>query len=723
MTASVTRHPALPAHDSSRIVLVSAEERARAFRNAQRHSHTVRVLKLLLPICAVASLGAYVASPQLWLRVARPDLNASLGQVEITSDKLRMTNPRFDGYTADQGHYVVTAKAATQTLDDPDEAKLETIQGRLTQADDSWMQLDANGGLMHVKAKKLRLDDGIVITTSTSMRARLASADIDLDSKHVTSDAVVDIDMPNGTFQGQGVDIEGDKKRVLFKSRVKAHLVPPKGAKPAPATATVAPAAAAKPLVGFSAMPALSGAPADVTAQQLEILDDVKKATFMHAVVAKQAAVTLKAEQLEVGYRGQQPAPGQAANAALAGDPGSSITYAIASKNVLITAADGRSAVADWARFDQKAQTMTLHGNVVLKQNASILHATDVVVDMVSRHTRVTGTGRITGHFEPDAATAAATSAPEAATGAPASAGSTNGLAMLTSTRSAADIEASQLDVTDDDGLAVFTGTVQVTQRGNRLSGERLEIDMAHRHMAMSGPGRVTGTFEAEATQAPASKPRRQPTTVASGDASAASSIGQSLAGLSSGSGTGPTSFEADNLTVDDEKGVATFTGSVIVVRGDHRINAETIVAYYAGGGSTAGGGASQLVRITAKDRVTVHAPGNQVASSDLLLFDAHKNLLTMTGNVIVSQGTNVIRGEKLVVDLETGESHFEQTPQVTAAPSGRIQVLITPQGIKQLNAATKPQTGSAPAAAPSKAKPKSSMSASDILLPPDQPQ
>jgi lipopolysaccharide export system protein LptA len=60
-----------------------------------------------------------------------------------------------------------------------------------------------------------------------------------------------------------------------------------------------------------------------------------------------------------------------------------------------------------------------------------------------------------------------------------------------------------------------------------------------------------------------------------------------------------------------------------------------------------------------------------------------------MTGNVLVSQGTNVLRGEKLVVDLTTGVSRVD-------AGGGLVRALLN-QGPPQPNA----QQGTPPSNAP----------------------
>jgi lipopolysaccharide export system protein LptA len=53
-------------------------------------------------------------------------------------------------------------------------------------------------------------------------------------------------------------------------------------------------------------------------------------------------------------------------------------------------------------------------------------------------------------------------------------------------------------------------------------------------------------------------------------------------------------------------------------------------------------------------------------------------NTVTLQGNVVVSQGQNVMRGDRLVVNLTTGVS------QVIAGQSSPVKVLIQQSGSSQ---------------------------------------
>ena len=660
----------------------------------------VRVLKVSLPALAAIAAGVLFLSPTMLLRLAKPGINASIGAVEVTTDQLRMVNPRFDGDTSDKGHYVVTAKAAVQSLGSTDIMQLESVHGHIVELDKSWTDLISNSGTYWTKTKALRLFGGIVITTSADMRAELATADVDIGKKVVTSDAVVTMTMPNGRLRGKGLLIEDTARRLLLRDAVTAHLVPAKRTAAAPVPQAPA------PTLALSVAPAMSDAPVDISSRQLEVLDNAKTATFRGAVEAVQAGMILRSERMDVGY---VSAPG--ANAAASSDAAAqNVNYVTASKDVVITTMDGRKATCDQSRYDRKANTMTLIGSVVLTQKTNELHADSVIYDMGSKKTHVTAKNRVSGHFEPDSAP------PDSAqTGLAPGLG---GLSALGSQHGATDITADVLDIANADNEAVFQGTVIVTQRGNKLTGDRLMIDMTRRHMTMSGPGRVTGEFEATAAAAPATKATKVLST-----GSDASGFGQSFTALAASNGQ-PTNIESDSLLVEDDRGEATFNGSVVVVRGGDRISAGTLVVDYSGGGAQARGPA-KLMRIRAKDHVVVHTPDNQVASSDWLLYEPGRNQLTMGGDVTVSQGGNVVHGEKLIVDLVTGESHFETRSDESALPasgaaktSGRLQMLIIPGSVPQIGNA--PVAG-APAAVA--AKPKQAISASDIMVAPDAAQ
>jgi len=147
-----------------------------------------------------------------------------------------------------------------------------------------------------------------------------------------------------------------------------------------------------------------------------------------------------------------------------------------------------------------------------------------------------------------------------------------------------------------------------------------------------------------------------------------------------------PVKIESATLEVRDKDKVATFGGNVHLVQGDTTLRCKTLVVYYeknnAPGTVTAEkpgpGGRQQIRRLEAKGGVIV-TQKDQTATGQNGVFDMKANTVTLTGNVIVTQGQNVLKGDRLVVNLTTGVSNVE----CANGKQCRVQALILP-GSKQ---------------------------------------
>jgi lipopolysaccharide export system protein LptA len=162
-----------------------------------------------------------------------------------------------------------------------------------------------------------------------------------------------------------------------------------------------------------------------------------------------------------------------------------------------------------------------------------------------------------------------------------------------------------------------------------------------------------------------------------------------------------PVQIEAASLEVRDKDKKATFSGDVQVVQGDTTMKCQKLVVFYgqeigiAPGGAQAGApapeakpaptsampgpkGAQNIRRIEARGGVTVITK-DQNASGDLGVYDLAAKTITLTGNVVVSQGQNVIHGERVVVDTVTGNARVESNNQGGGATPSRVRALIQP--------------------------------------------
>jgi lipopolysaccharide export system protein LptA len=129
--------------------------------------------------------------------------------------------------------------------------------------------------------------------------------------------------------------------------------------------------------------------------------------------------------------------------------------------------------------------------------------------------------------------------------------------------------------------------------------------------------------------------------------------------------------IEADALEVHDAEKVATYTGNVRARQGETLLQAPEMQVFYDGQAGAEGGRSSQFSRIVAYPDVVVSSP-DQTASGDHIVIDMETDLITLTGNVVLTEGMNVVRGDRLVVNMTTKQGRVE---------GGRVQTLITPSG------------------------------------------
>ena len=162
--------------------------------------------------------------------------------------------------------------------------------------------------------------------------------------------------------------------------------------------------------------------------------------------------------------------------------------------------------------------------------------------------------------------------------------------------------------------------------------------------------------------------------------------------------GDQPVTIEADSLEIHDKDRYAIFIGNVMVKQGDSVMRSRELKVHYEGSmrgpekdgkdasppakarpsQTVANDPAQRIRRLEALGGVIVTSQ-DQKATGDTGVFDMRTNTATITGNVIISQGPNVMRAEKLVVDMKTGYSRMEAGSK---DGSKRVQGLFLPNTV-----------------------------------------
>lgn len=122
-----------------------------------------------------------------------------------------------------------------------------------------------------------------------------------------------------------------------------------------------------------------------------------------------------------------------------------------------------------------------------------------------------------------------------------------------------------------------------------------------------------------------------------------------------------PIEIEADSLEVQNKAQTATFVGNVIVTQDDMKLRADRLVVFYARQSDAAAGAgkSGRIDKIEAKGAVHISSKDNQSADGDWANYMVKGRQIEMGGKVVLRQEGNVISGEKLLVDLNTGVSRI----------------------------------------------------------------
>lgn len=158
------------------------------------------------------------------------------------------------------------------------------------------------------------------------------------------------------------------------------------------------------------------------------------------------------------------------------------------------------------------------------------------------------------------------------------------------------------------------------------------------------------------------------------------------FSGFSPDSGK-PVDIKSDSLEVHQNEQKAIFTGGVVATQGESTLRSQTLTVFYdnaqadekargkpaspdkpaqdkpakdqsASSDQPAGATeTSAIKRLEAGGGVIVTSQ-DQKATGQNGVFDMKSNTATLTGDVVLTQGPNVIRGKQLVVDLKTGVAH-----------------------------------------------------------------
>jgi lipopolysaccharide export system protein LptC len=249
------------------------------------------------------------------------------------------------------------------------------------------------------------------------------------------------------------------------------------------------------------------------------------------------------------------------------------------------------------------------------------------------------------------------------------------------------------IDITTSDGKHAVLSEAQIeTQKGNIVSNKPVKVEFPNGDLRADGVeifnnGELMHFFGAVVLN-----------TVGHAPAGPARDSKVSKAGPPA-QHDAPVRILSASLEMRDKDHLATFKGNVVAVQEDSTLKCDTLMVDYEGGladPAASGDPGKQIRHLNGKGHVILTRM-DQIATGNSISFDAESNNATLLGDVSVTQGQNVVRGDKLVVDLTTGEARVDMVNN----PQGRVQSTFYSQADQQSATAPKARTAKPAIAAP----------------------
>ena len=164
--------------------------------------------------------------------------------------------------------------------------------------------------------------------------------------------------------------------------------------------------------------------------------------------------------------------------------------------------------------------------------------------------------------------------------------------------------------------------------------------------------------------------------TLATATAALAQTQQQGMSALKGHNSNAPVDVTADRIEVQDRADRAIFAGNVHATQAEMTLDTDRLTVAYSNkpGGAAAGNGTGgvQIHRLDAAGGVVVHSP-SETAKGDFGIYDLDRKLITLIGNVRLPQANNVVNGQRLVINLDSGRAVVDGGPPGVNQSGGRV--------------------------------------------------
>jgi len=144
-------------------------------------------------------------------------------------------------------------------------------------------------------------------------------------------------------------------------------------------------------------------------------------------------------------------------------------------------------------------------------------------------------------------------------------------------------------------------------------------------------------------------------------------------AGAQIAPGGGPVAYGADDSEYIGSEGVFRLIGRAEMIQGENRLRADTIDMFTTP--NRTGGSGGDVREVVATGNVYFVTP-TQVVRGDRAVYTASTDLVVITGDVILTQGENVMTGSRLTIVVSTNRATMDGAP---SASGSRVRGVFYP--------------------------------------------
>ncbi len=154
-----------------------------------------------------------------------------------------------------------------------------------------------------------------------------------------------------------------------------------------------------------------------------------------------------------------------------------------------------------------------------------------------------------------------------------------------------------------------------------------------------------------------------------------------------------PIEINADSLEVRQQENIAVFTGNVIAVQGTTKLKSDVMTVHYRKKEEAPGApkeqagslapGQNAVEKIEVNGHVLMTTP-EETANGDRGIYEVDNHQVRLMDHVVLTRGRNILKGDTLVHDLNSGKSvvnsPFHQNEATPGVVNGRVRALFVPE-------------------------------------------